>query len=1197
MSVIQLGVEPPLCVKARLPVATKSGSNTVDFLYRGKFTISSIQLFAVYFLVMILVVVIFLCIVEANTEAACPITPVNGFMKRVCGADQYQCMISTNVTYTTMRRANLLTRMPTMTLSRACPNDPSSFQACGLGYLSFTNPSTFDFELLASPPYCGYVCPRGKTLERTPARAIQTSPCMTKQDESFEVIELEGGSVSVGIINGSACDLICDDIPLERFLPNIAEHDITNFWCFDEVECGGRTYGIKLSLSAIPGGGPALKKANGTLILVDGVFYIFDTFPLKFHPSGHLLTVFLCFLHLYNHTLPFISFFRAGPPPTGHINNTRTCDNSEEIWRQWNDSIWEDGFPLFNGSRCFPFQFRNPVRVPEMPYCKSGLDQTNCSDPTRVAGRCLIRGYPSTVSTLMTCLPGMPGVCDDGLDLKCVELGELCRIHRHKTCDGKIHCQFSIDENKNLCGRVSQRRCKRNFGDAQTPLKIPFGWVNDGVIDCVEGEDEDINWKSCGSDITWRYTDSTCEEVFLCGTGRVEKFKELKSVCGMNMYTCEKERAACSKSMGVPEVSRKLIIHGHLAHAPFCLPGLESSRDHLFKAQCRTMTLFDKVPFGVKPREGLIDTKSYGDCRYLYGEPYTFAACNGLCGVPCPRNTSIHVQWCTNIRHKVYTLDKEHNLTMVIPSKLYGYHDEYFPCANGRCVPFENTCDLQDHCGDGSDENQCFNNFQCRDGRKHLPLTQKCNGKIECHDLSDECNGECSVKLVQGDLIVWAWGIGVGGCILNVYSLYRSIKRVSNPSIKTSIFIQQSMMQLICLGDLMTSGYLLVICFYSMIWGERFCVKQLDWSIGYPCQILGIMITSGSCILSVSMATLSGFRVHGTLQSVNMQRSEAVEKRTKCVIRVFMVTCILGSLLIGIVPLLPFLEDSFVNGLSYSQNIGLFLGSVSKDHHVEVALEYFGKSSGKVASNHQMPWSTIRTLVADLFSKDVDGVTGSRVSFYASHPGCQFKYFVTPNDPQILFVWFTLAFHALCFMTVILAHVSIAVLVSHHSMDASSSKNLILQRKVSLIVVTETMTWIPFLTCCMLHTGLVVDMSPYYPIFSLVILPLNSVLNPILYSKLGTAFIKFTFQVENWLGKFVRRGRSSSTTQDQGQICSGVIEMHVIENGAHRELESAHTEAELHITIIIIIIITMFIFRPYPTGTGQRNCRCHCRII
>ena len=748
-----------------------------------------------------------------------------------------------------------------------------------------------------------------------------------------------------------------------------------------------------------------------------------------------------------------------------------------------------------------------------MPYCKSGLDQTNCSDPTRVAGRCLIKGYSSTVSTLMTCLPGMPGVCDDQLDLKCAQLSISCRIHRHKTCDGKSHCQFGIDENENLCGLVSKRRCKRNFGEVQTPLKIPFGWVNDGVTDCSEGEDEDSDWKICGAGVTWRYTDSACEEVFLCGTGGISNFKELKSVCGMTMHTCKKEKAACSKSMGVPEVSRNLINHGHLSHSPFCLPGLETSRD-LFKAQCRTMTLFDKVPFGAAPRQGLIDIKSYTDCRYLYGEPYTFAACNGMCGAPCPRIDSIHVLWCTNIKSKVYTLDRNRNLTMVVPSKLYGYHDEYFPCANGRCVPFENTCDLQDHCGDGSDENECFNNFKCRDGRKYLPLTQKCNGKIECHDLSDECNEECSVKLVDGYLLVVTSGIGLGGFVLNVYSLYRSIQRVSEPDIKTSVFIQQSMMQLICLGDLMTSGYLLAICSYSTIWGERFCMKQLDWSIGYPCQILGIMITSGSCILSVSMATLSGFRVHGTFQSVNMHRSEAVEKKTKGFIRLLMVMGILVSVLLSAVPLLPFLEDSFVNGLSYSKNIGLFLGSVSKNRHMKVVLGYFGKSSGKKSGDQiRLSWLTIRTLVADLFSRDVGGVFGSRVSFYASHPVCQFKYFVTPNDPQVFFVWFTLAFHALCFIAVILCHLVIAVVVSRHSMDSGSSKNLILQRKVSLIVVTETMTWVPFLTCCMLHTGEVVDMSPYYPIFSLVILPLNSVLNPILYSKLGTAIIKFTFQL------------------------------------------------------------------------------------
>ena len=197
-------------------------------------------------MMLLLVLSLNLCIVDSNsTPGTCPITPVNGFMKRVCAIHEYQCMASTNVTYTTQRRANMLTRKPIITLSTSCPDDPSSYQACGLGYLSFTNPYTFDFDLLASPPYCGYLYPRDQSPAiSTPAYGIQTSLCTTTEESTFEIIELEGPQ-SIGIYNGSACDLICDDIPLEKILSNIGDHDRVNNWCFDEIQCGGNTYGIR----------------------------------------------------------------------------------------------------------------------------------------------------------------------------------------------------------------------------------------------------------------------------------------------------------------------------------------------------------------------------------------------------------------------------------------------------------------------------------------------------------------------------------------------------------------------------------------------------------------------------------------------------------------------------------------------------------------------------------------------------------------------------------------------------------------------------------------------------------------------------------------------------------------------------------------------------------------------------------------
>ena len=62
---------------------------------------------------------------------------------------------------------------------------------------------------------------------------------------------------------------------------------------------------------------------------------------------------------------------------------------------------------------------------------------------------------------------------------------------------------------------------------------------------------------------------------------------------------------------------------------------------------------------------------------------------------------------------------------------------------------------------------------------------------------------------------------------------------------------------------------------------------------------------------------------------------------------------------------------------------------------------------------------------------------------------------------------------------------------------ANSSTNL--ERKITLIIITDFLAWIPFIIICYLHYFKVLDGSSLYTIFSIVILPMNSVLNPMIY--------------------------------------------------------------------------------------------------
>ena len=128
------------------------------------------------------------------------------------------------------------------------------------------------------------------------------------------------------------------------------------------------------------------------------------------------------------------------------------------------------------------------------------------------------------------------------------------------------------------------------------------------------------------------------------------------------------------------------------------------------------------------------------------------------------------------------------------------------------------------------------------------------------------------------------------------------------------------------------------------------------------------------------------------------------------------------------------------------------------------------------------------------------GIKNTTVHFYGNDGVCVFKYLVTRDDPQWVFSTIILLINFLCFVFIAASYgyINYKTQVSNRNVGRGTS-NSALQAKISAIILTDFFCWIPLSIVSFLHLAKAIDALSWYPFFSILILPINSVLNPLLY--------------------------------------------------------------------------------------------------
>jgi hypothetical protein len=391
--------------------------------------------------------------------------------------------------------------------------------------------------------------------------------------------------------------------------------------------------------------------------------------------------------------------------------------------------------------------------------------------------------------------------------------------------------------------------------------------------------------------------------------------------------------------------------------------------------------------------------------------------------------------------------------------------------------------------------------------------------------------------------------MGILAVLLNGITVYEGLTALtlSYEKAKSSslhVFNNKVLVCLIGCGDFLTGVYLVGLSVYDTEYGEQFCRSQAEWLTGTVCSVLGIISTVGLQISVFSMTALSVIRLVGvSWGAMNFPRriSRNVMTSTSSMI-LGIITC---SLVLATTPLIPHLEDYFVQGIYYDPDYRLFVGFPNKERHVRVLQAHYNTTDITM----DMTWGEIDEKVNGMFSQQYGTISRKPVHFYGNDGVCLFKYFVLRNDARRsrlsdkmaaditdqkgdAVMWFILIFNLACFTVMTVSYIVLYIvrrrsssrLGQDHSGKAIS-QNRKLQRRISIILMTDFVCLVPFIIICGLHNLEYIDATEWYVFIAMIALPLNSVINPLIYGY----SIKSFFDKMKDLWKSVRSSRYALT--------------------------------------------------------------------
>ena len=410
----------------------------------------------------------------------------------------------------------------------------------------------------------------------------------------------------------------------------------------------------------------------------------------------------------------------------------------------------------------------------------------------------------------------------------------------------------------------------------------------------------------------------------------------------------------------------------------------------------------------------------------------------------------------------------------------------------------------------GFDERFRPKRFRCNaNGKVSIDIIQVCDGKTDCDDNSDEnnCPTESNFRsifsseteMIDNVAIKSAfWVIGFLVIIGNSYVIISTVVLQKDKPKRDGVRFQHFIILNISMADFVMGIYLLAIAFYDASFSGFYGNVDRKWRSGLSCSIVGSLAVISSETFCFLMVILTAFRLKNVTNPLGSLTSSLLP--WKCGI----IASWLLSLALSIFPWINFTSQYFLHSFSYTSSFQSGQWNISR-------LEQFVcRFAALINATIKFTGNSFQSVEAFVQNGSPINESINLFGYYGQTSVCMPRFYVGYGESSWEYTFAITTINFLSFLFIAVGYFFIYKYSSASSAGLRSSKAdnqaAKMQKRIARIIATDFCCWIPI--CIMAYVRLGIGFSNIvYQISAVLLLPINSAMNPFLFSSLPDKLI------------------------------------------------------------------------------------------